>query len=99
MSLCMTVRKARSRRVLSSAFLPSHMRSMLGVFQSTGLATATSKAGRELPLRTVHSLTATSNDLGGGVSPVSDRMESNLSNMVNLLRLDRTGMALKIQSG
>ena len=71
LSLCIMVKKARSLRFLSSAFFPSHMRSMLGVFQSTGLATVTSKVGRVVPRRTVHSLTATSKDLWGAVSPAS----------------------------
>ena len=68
-SLCMQVRKARSRLFLSSGCCPNHMRSMLGVFQSTGLAITTSNTGLLVPRRTTHSFTSTSNDLGA-LSPV-----------------------------
>ena len=63
-SLSIQVRKARRRRVLSSTCWPSHIRSMEGVFHSTGRAMTMSKEGRALLRLTDHSLTGMSNDLG-----------------------------------
>ena len=72
LELIIHVKNALRRRDLSSTLVPSHIRSMLGVFQLTGSATTSSNEGRLVLRLTTHSFTGTWNFLFVEAAPAGD---------------------------